>query len=98
MESKERRGRPTQAHTDPEQQPTKFTREFKDHAGNRSVWTYDLVKTSNGPISVEFFYVAGYISQAEVEDKLPKTKRKYINPSNGKLIAYSRAKELGIVK
>jgi hypothetical protein len=33
-----------------------------------------------------------------VEDKLPKTKRRYINPKTGKEVAYSRAKELGIIK
>lgn len=98
MESKERRGRPTQAHTDPEQQSVRFTREFKDHAGNRSVWTYDLVKSPNGPISVEIFYPPGFISQVELEEKLPKTKRRYINPKTGKEVAYSRAVQLGLIK
>lgn len=101
MESKERRGRPTQTHTDPEQQSTKFTREFKDFSGNRSVWTYDLDKSPNGPISVEIFYPKGAKEEDEFDptsDKIKKTKRMYYNEKNGKLVAYTRAKELGIIK
>jgi len=94
----EKRGRPSQASTDPEQQPVKFTREFKDNVGNRSVWTYDLKKSPNGPISVEFFHPPGFISQAEIEENLPKTKRRYLNPKTGKEVAYFRAVQLGLIK
>lgn len=97
MEKKEKRGRPPQVSTDYEQ-PVKFTREFKDHNGNRAVWTYDLKKYPNGPISVEFFYPPGFTSQVEVENKLPKTKRRYINPKTGKEVAYFRAVQLGLIK
>jgi hypothetical protein len=33
-----------------------------------------------------------------MEVKLPKTKRKYLNPKTGKMVAFGRAKELGLVK
>jgi len=93
MEEKiERRGRPASAIIDPDQQPKKFTREYKDHSGHRSVWTYDLDKNPNGPICVEQIYAKGF----EVEEfdptsaDIPKTKRMYYNEKNGKLVGYTR--------
>ena len=78
--------------------PRKFTREFKDHIGHRSVWTYDLNVTTSGPVSVELFYPKGSIQEPdETDESIPKTKRKYYNPKNGKLIGYTRAKELGLI-
>ena len=93
-----KRGRPKETHVEPTESPVKFTREFKDYNGNRSVWTYDLKKYPNGPISVEFFYPPGFTSQVEVENKLPKTKRRYINPKTGKEVAYFRVVQLGLIK
>jgi hypothetical protein len=94
-----KRGRPKQEVNETEfVKPMKFIREYKSKNGGRSVWTYDLNKAPNGPISIEEFYPTNFVSEAEIEAKLPKTQRKYINPKNGKLVAYSRAKELGIVK
>ena len=102
MESRERRGRPTQAHTDPQQQPVKFTREYKEYDGSHSIWTYDLNINLYGPIMVEEFYVKGSNENPdETDENIPKTKRKYFNPKNGKLVAYSRycqiMKELGLI-
>ena len=79
----------------------KFKREYESYTGRRSVWTYDLDKFPNGPIKVEIFYPEGYIDSVEVDEtdeNIPKTKRKYVNPANGKLVVYTRAKELGLVK
>ena len=78
----------------------KFIREYKDYTGCRTVWTYDFKKNSNGPISVEKFYPKGYNDEVEddpTDENLPKTRRKYLNPKNGKLVAYTRAKELGLI-
>ena len=103
MEGKtERRGRPSLASSDPDQKPRKFTREFKEYSGHRSVWTYDLDITEFGPIMVEEFYPPGS-EESKTEDptseNIPKTKRKYINPINDKLVGYMRycmiMKELG---
>lgn len=100
MEKKEKRGRPSTASSNPEEQPHKFTREFKGYNGHRSVWTYDLDKNPNGPIMVEEFYPKG--SEPEKEDptskKIPKTKRMYYNEANGKLVGYTRAVQLGLIK
>ena len=98
MEKIEKRGRPTIASTDPDQQPRKFTREFTNFIGIRSVWKYDLDAYPNGPISVENFYPNGFVADVEKENKLPKTQRKYINPANGKEVSYGRAKQLGLIK
>jgi len=78
----------------------KFSREYKDYTGKRVVWSYDPKKNSNGPVSVEMFYPKGYNDEVEddpTNENLPKTKRKYLNPNNGKLVAYTRAKELGLI-
>jgi hypothetical protein len=78
----------------------KFTREYKDYTGCRTVWTYDLKKNPHGPLNVEKFYPKDYNSEMEVDEtneNLPKTKRKYLNPENGKLVAYTRAKVLGLI-
>jgi hypothetical protein len=62
------------------------------------VWTYDLDITTHGPISVSIFYPPGFKSQVEVEEKLPKTKRTYLNVNNGKFVKYYRAVQLGLIK
>jgi hypothetical protein len=60
-----------------------------------------LNKSSNGPISVEIFYPKGAKEEDEFDptsENIKKTKRMYYNEKNGKLVAYTRAKELGIIK
>jgi hypothetical protein len=93
-----KKGRPSSTDSVQTEPPHKFTREYKDHTGYRSVWTYDLDKNPNGPISVEQFYPKGSKEEPdETDESIPKTKRKYYNPKNGKLVAYTRAKELGLI-
>jgi len=79
----------------------KFTREYVDHTGRRSVWTYDLNKFPNGPIKTEHFTPKS-LDQPDEDDptneSIPKTKRKYLNPENGKLVGYTRAVQLGLIK
>lgn len=76
----------------------KFTREYKEYTGHRSVWTYDLDKNPYGPIMVEEFYPKGStVDPDPTDESIPKTKRKYVNPVNNKLVAYTRAKELGLI-
>ena len=93
-----KKGRPPIVESTQTSPTRKFTREFNDSSDTRSVWTYDLDKNSNGPISVEQFYIKGSKEEPDETDiSIPKTKRKYYNPKNGKLIAYTRAKELGLI-
>lgn len=80
---------------------TKFVKEYKEHTGHRSVWTYDLDKNPYGPISVEEFYPKGS-EEARTEDvvdtHLPKSQRKYWNPDTNKYVSYTRAYQLGLLK
>jgi len=93
-----KRGRPPVIDPVQTEQSRKFTREYKDYTGHRSVWTYDLDKNLYGPIMVEEFYPKGStVDPDPTDESIPKTKRKYVNPVNNKLVAYSRAKELGLI-
>jgi hypothetical protein len=87
-------GRPSESKS--EDQPRQFTQTYTDEEGYSQTWHYDLDKSPNGPMMVEIFYPEGYFED-EKEENLPKTKRKYLNPANGKMVNYQRAKELGIV-
>jgi hypothetical protein len=81
----------------------KFTRIFDDQADQtKETWTYDTDIFSNGPISVEIEYPTRYKTPEELlqvsNSKLPITKQQWINPANGKLVGYTRAKALGLIK
>ena len=89
-----KKGRPTEKPVEPPSR--KFIREYKYEDGSSQKWHYNLDKSPNGPIMVEMFYPEGYFPRDRNEN-LPKTKRKYLNPTNGKMVAYTRAKELGII-
>lgn len=36
-----------------------------------------------------------YKEEIDLQESLPKSKRKYLNPDNGKFVGYARAKDLG---
>jgi hypothetical protein len=91
-----KRGRPIE--TKPEEQSTKFIREYISSDKVKQVWTYDLSKFKRGPISVDIYYPSNYVSLEEEEEKLPISKRKYLNPNNGKWVAYQRACVLGLIE
>jgi hypothetical protein len=106
LENKERRGRPK---LEIQETPRKYTREFIDDEGVKKIWKYDLDKFPNGPIEVELIYPKDWVSyedrvkqakklEKKLNGKLPKSKMKYLNPTNGKMVSYSRAKTLGIIK
>lgn len=40
-------------------------------------------------------YLKKYKADIEYQESLPKSKRQYLNPENGKFVGYARAKELG---
>lgn len=78
-----------------------YTQIVTDKDNIKSIWEYDLDKVPNGPMSVEIIYPKSYKSTTEEIEKinatLPLTKRKFINPVNGKEVSYQRAKTLNIV-
>lgn len=92
-----KRGRPKQILTTWVPQ-TKFERVYNNEDGSKQVWKYDLDKNKNGPIETTIEYPKGTVTYEQLQDALPKTKRKYLNPKNGRYVAYFRAKELGLVK
>lgn len=91
------RGRPKTVLTEPIIQLDKFERVYIDEDGTKQVWKYDLTKSKYNPYETTIEYPKGTKSFEQVQELLPKTKRKYIHPDNGKVINYQRAKELGIV-
>jgi hypothetical protein len=70
-----------------------------------STWVYDPKKSLTNPVWVENHDVvdsdykedtAGNNMMANKD--LPKSKRTYLNPANGKYVGYTRARMLGLVK
>jgi len=88
----------------------KYSREFKNTDGTASTWFYDTERFPNGPYRVEIGYAKDtdydkVFEEEYDEDKdtstntsVPITKRRWTNPANGKLVGYTRAKNLGLVK
>jgi hypothetical protein len=86
--------------------PSIFYRDYvsKDKTVNR--WYYNLNITNRGPVMVDIdiYGLNKHDNSKEdnfevkpVKSKVSKTKIKYINPSNGKEVGYTRAKALGLI-
>lgn len=87
----------------------KFTREFKNTDGTTSTWFYDYDKFPNGPYRVVIGYGKDEDYNKSFDDtdepkdtsqntSIPLTKRMWTNPANNKLVGYTRAKNLGLIK
>jgi hypothetical protein len=76
---------------------TKFERHYTNEDGSIQIWKFDLKKNPNGPYETILEYPKGTKTFEQLQSELPKTKRKYLNPKNGKYVNYLRAKQLGIV-
>ena len=77
---------------------TKFERRYKSEDGSVEVWKFDMRKNPNGPYETIMEYPKGTKTFEQLQEALPKTKRRYLNPLTGKEVAYTRAKELGLIK
>jgi hypothetical protein len=79
-----------------------FTRIFKTKEGIVSTWYYEKDHLNLNPFKVIIDYPKDYTSLEEdrklSNKKIPKTKRRFINPETGKEVSYQRAKTLGITK
>jgi hypothetical protein len=82
----------------------KYKRVFPtDEDGTIMTWYYDTDRTISGPVKVDISYPKGYDFRTLEErlrdenKELPKTKRRYLNPANDKLVGYARARALGII-
>ena len=69
--------------------------EMEDEDGTVSIWKYDKKKNPNGPYQTTIKYPPGHNFYPDA--KIPKTKKKYLNPKTGKEVSYARAKTLGLV-
>ena len=103
----ERRGRPKEQ--PPQEVLRKYSREFTDAEGVKTIWKYDLDRFANGPVEVDIVYPKDWISYEDrakkakklakqLNGKVPKSKMKYLNSDTGKMVSYGRAKQLGIIK
>ena len=79
-----------------------YQREFINDDGTTEIWKYDLDKFNKGPIETTTIYPKSYKSPLEVikeENKgIPLTKQQWLNPANGKMVGYTRAKALNLIK
>lgn len=69
--------------------------EMEEEDGIISIWYYDNKKSKTGPYKTTTKYPPGYNFYPNA--KVPKTKKKYLNPKTGKEVSYARAKTLGLV-
>lgn len=86
----------------PKQGPRKYKQEYFDIVTKiKTIWYYDLDKFDRGPFKTETIYPDNYVDPASDEAAsnalLPITKRTWLNPANGKYVAYGRAVQLGLV-
>jgi small-conductance mechanosensitive channel len=96
MNNKSKRGRPP-AVKNLDVNLNIFNRVYSNNDGSVETWKYDLLITKNGPIEIDITYPKGFKSMDEIQDELPKTKRKYFYEDGAKWINYTRAKGLGII-
>jgi hypothetical protein len=79
----------------------KFSVEFVDADGIKSIWKYDLDITTSGPISTEQMLPKNMEITIEEEvtlnDSLPMSKRKYWSEATQKWVGYTRAYALGLL-
>lgn len=79
-----------------------YTNVFSSN-GITTTWVYDLDKFPFGPIEVNIEYDEGAENQDQEERrtnkkyKVPITQKKWLAPS-GKMVGYTRAKNLGLIK
>ena len=88
-----KRGRPVEQ---PIEVKEKYKQVFKHEDGSVTTWYWDYSKTKLGPIKTETRYPKGMLDWEQVQESLPKTKRKYAL-DDGRIVGYTRAKELGII-
>jgi hypothetical protein len=101
MENLKRRGRPT---IDKEAQQVEivknnvYTRDFTNSDGTVDRWFYDFNKYPTVGLyktELDIFNSEGIPTQNR--DSVSKTKKTYLNPKNGKMVGYTRAKMLGLI-
>ena len=89
-----KRGRPIE---EPIEEKTKYTQVFKNDDGAVMTWYWDKTIRTEGPIKTVTKWPKGALDFEQIQEALPKTKRKYAL-DDGRIVGYARARALGIIK
>jgi len=88
-----KRGRPVE---EPKEEKVKFTQVFKYDDGTVMTWYWDKSIRTDGPIKTVTKWPKGALDFEQINEALPKTKRKYAL-DDGRIVGYTRARELGFI-
>jgi len=89
-----KRGRPK---VEQVKEKIKFTQVVKHSDGAVTTWYWDKSVRVDGPIKTITKWPKGALDFEQIQEALPKTKRKYAL-DDGRIVGYARAKVLGIIK
>jgi hypothetical protein len=89
-----KRGRPK---AEPIEEKIKFTQVFKYDDGAVMTWYWDKSIRTEGPVKTVTKWPKGALDFEQVQEALPKTKRKYAL-DDGRIVGYARARALGVIK
>ena len=87
------RGRPKDT---PVEEIVKYTQVVKPNDGAVTTWYWDKSISIDGPIKTVTKWPKGALDFEQVQEALPKTKRKY-SLDDGRIVGYTRAKALGFI-
>ena len=88
-----KRGRPKDS---PIEEIIKYTHVVKHSDGAVTTWYWDKSIRTEGPIKTETKWPKGMLDWEQTQELLQKTKRKYAL-DDGRIVGYTRAKELGVI-
>ena len=87
------RGRPKDT---PVEEIIKYTQVVKHNDGAVTTWYWDKSISIDGPLKTVTKWPKGALDFEQVQEALPKTKRKY-SLDDGRIVGYTRAKALGFI-
>jgi hypothetical protein len=90
----DKRGRPKES---PIEEKIKYTQVFKYNDGAVITWYWDKSVRTEGPVKTETKWPKGLLDFEQIQEALPKTKRKYAL-DDGRIVGYARARILGVIK
>lgn len=70
----------------------------EEKTGIIHTWYFKKGQLNKGPFRVEIEYPEDFKSEEEVNENLPITQQRFLNPANNKMVGYGRAVQLGIYK
>lgn len=78
--------------------PGIMTQVYTNVDGVKHTWYFHHGRRNEGPFKVEMEYPKDWKSNEEINENLPITQQMFLNPANGKMVGYGRAKQLGLIK